>query len=309
MEKKFRELVMEAHSDHGGKDGDVAELVAARDLLRDTARTDLVPMDDRHGVVTTRPSGELVALERERDARETAERKSEQVTKNLVRAELTRIETAHRRANLLAWIGGGGAAILVALRSTSVLEVELWEGPFSVIVVALLILGGACWTAGFLIKGQITTEEQAIRDAAEAMNDRSTFLDLFLEIIAESDDPDASGWTASELKEAIQNWSVRRSKMRTWRLVRRGRIYQKNALKRAASRIIWSVRSISGQLDSNPTIAELALLIGSAGFYRLLIAKGAETMLLRANESVEGDRIRIDYRLVVEASAVETDPV
>jgi curved DNA-binding protein CbpA len=300
VEKRFRELVKEAHSDHGGRDDDVAELVAARDLLRDNAHTALVPVDHQRQIVPAQQNGELVLLEKERQERESAKRESEGVTQKLVRAEVTRIESAQRRVALLAWLGGGTAAALVALRSTSVFEVSPgWEVAFALAVVVLIVIGGSCAAASFFIKGQIATNEQAIEDAAAAMTDRPTFLDLMYELVEDSDDPDATSWSAAELKEAIRQWSARRSRWHTWLLVNRGKTYQKGWIRKRARRLAWSIRSIGGQLDANPAIAELALLIGPAGFYRLLIAKGDETRLLKATETVSDGRLQIRYQLTL----------
>jgi hypothetical protein len=304
VEARFKELAKQAHSDRGGDDSRFAELIAARDLLREKISTALVAQGNASKSLDRPSAKELELYGRERDEETRAEEKSERVTQRLVRAETTRLTTSKRRAGLSAWLGGGIAAVILVLRSTLGQEVSTYSDGVIAVVVGVLIGGAAlCAVATFLIHGQIATEEQAIEDAAEAMSDRSTFVDLFIEIIEESDEPNASGWGAEELKEAIRAWSLRHSKFRTWKLIQRGQTYQKNRFRRAASRMVWSIRSIGGQLDPNPNIAELALLIGPAGFYRLLIAKGAETKLLDSKEWVDDSRIHIDYRLHIAPTA------
>jgi hypothetical protein len=298
IEARFKDLAKRVHSDRGGDDEKFAELIAARDLLREEIGTDLVTQGRVPNSIDVRRAQELDLYRRERDEETRAQEASERVTQSLVRTETTRLANSKRKAALFAWLGGGIAALILVLRSAFGHEVSAYSDGIIAVVVGVLIIGAAiCAVAAFFIHGQIATEEQAIEDAAEAMSDRSTFVDLFIEIIEGSDEPNADSWGADELKEAIHGWSLRNSKIRTWRLVQRGEPYQSNRLRRIMSRIVWSIRSIGGQLDPNPAVAELALLIGPAGFYRLLIAKGDETKLLEPEEWVDDSRIHIDYRL------------
>lgn len=301
IEDRFKTLAKSAHSDLGGSDEKLEELVAARDFLRDERVSALATISSGKQVAVPQ-SAELITLERERAAEKRATEKSERVTQRLVRAEVTRLDNSKRKANLAAWLGGGAAAVIVVLRSVG--SYEFGEGSdllLAVIVGTFCIFAAGCAAVGFLIRGRIATVEQAIEDASEAMTDRATFLDLFYEVASAGEDPEQIRWQAEELQDAIQSWSHQEAEWDTWLLLNKGRTREKNLLKRLSLRIRWSLRSLGGQLDPNPRLADLGLVIGREAFYRLFLAKGEETKLLRARERFEDGRLRVSYEMEIEA--------
>jgi hypothetical protein len=131
------------------------------------------------------PAGsEMVAIEKERDTARQRQQESERVTRGLVRAEVNRLTRSRRRANFVAWLGGGAGAATLALRATGSTAESFvgfpWVAP---VLILSVLLGVSCATAGFFISSRISRIEQAIEDAAETMASRSTFLDLLYEIL------------------------------------------------------------------------------------------------------------------------------
>lgn len=249
------------------------------------------------------PSSELIALERQRDLQRQRREKSERVTKGLVRAEVNRLTRFRRTAHFLAWLGGGAGAATLALTATTLRVTgsseNLWLAQFGLISIAVSIF---CAVAGFVINGQIARMEQSLEDAAEAMSDRSTFLDLFYEISEHLEETHDAAWTTSELKDALQSWSIQNASPKFWRLRRKR--YAKGAKKLLylPQEVRRRFLSVFGQLESNPTLADLAWVIGPSGFCRLLLAKGEESGLLVNREWIEGGRLQVRHRLALEVA-------
>jgi len=263
--------------------------------------SDLVPVEEKSSALTSSPSIELVSLERERDIQKERQQRSEGVTKGLVRAEVSRLTRSKRRANFLAWLGGGAGVATLALRGTGSTAEEFIGFPWVAWVLAIsVVIGVTCAVASFAISDQISRIEQAIEDAAETMSSRSTFLDLLYEITEAASIENHTAWTRGELAEAVSLWSRANSKGTEWDRdskdvpgFLRIAMFPFFALRRIAR---WSV---TGRFDPTPSLADLSQVIGPKGFVRLLIAKGEETRILIVEEEFVDERLLVRHRLVL----------
>jgi hypothetical protein len=307
IERRFRALAVENHPDHGGSAESFATILAARDRLReDSTGSALARVGGGESALATRASSELAAIERTRDALQERQRNSEQVTKGLVRAEVSRLTRSKRSASFLAWLGGGAGALTLAIRATgSTAESYIgfpWVGP---VLIFSILLGAACAIGSFSISDQISRIEQAIEDAAETMSSRSTFLDLLYEIVDIGQIDDLDSWTKGELVDGVSFWS--RASARRIALRRERQALMPRIARIALLPLIGMLRIfrwfLSGRFDSAPSLADLATVIGPDAFTRLLIAKGEETGLLVAEEEIDDGRLLVLHRLVVEPAA------
>jgi transposase-like protein len=302
IEKQFRARVSDVHPDHGGNPDDLADVIAARDRLLDETGQEMVTRAE-NSLSTKELSSDLVALERERDLQRQRREKSEGVTRGLVRVEVNRLARFRRTAHFLAWLGGGAGAATLALSATTFRGAgsieNLWIAQVALICIVVSLI---CAVAGFVISGQIARMEQALEDAAEAMSDRSTFLDLFYEISEYLEEANAAAWTTSELKDAVQSWSIQNASYEFWKPRRKKYVKGPKKLFYAPQELRRRFLSVFGQLEANPTIADLAWVIGPAGFSRLLLAKGEETGLLTHKERLEDGRLQVQHRLALEGA-------
>lgn len=306
VDERFHRLASETHPDHGGSAEHFSKVVAARDhLKREAAGNDLVRVEGHGSALVASHNTELVALERERHIEKKRQEKSERVTKGLVRAEVSRLTRSKRRASFLAWLGGGTGVATLALRGTGSTAEAFIGFPWVAWVLALsVVVGVTCAIASFAISDQISRIEQAIEDAAETMSSRSTFLDLLYEVTEAGYIDDHAAWTTDELAEAVSTWSQMNSKGTQWRgdsdgyapQVLRIATFPSFALRRIAR---WSM---SGRFDPTPSLADLAQVIGSKGFVRMLIAKGEETRILVVEEEVFEGRLFVRHRLALESA-------
>lgn len=305
IEARFRRLASETHPDHGGSPESFARVVAARDRLKanesgsDLVRTEGGPL------APSQMSTALLAMEKERNADVQRQERSERITKGLVRAEVSRLTRSKRRASFLAWLGGGAGALTLALRATdstaeSYLEFS-WIAP---VIIMSILVSVTCAIGSFAVSDQISRIEQAIEDTAEAMTDRSIFLDLMYEMIDSAGIADRNAWTSSELVRAVGRWSTLNSSTTRWDQATAGasplvRSFVRFALLplRAMNRIgRWGV---SGRFDPTPSLADLATVIGAESFVRLLVAKGEETRLLRPEEEIANGRLLVRHELAI----------
>lgn len=309
IDRRFKRLASETHPDLGGSQEQFAEVTAARDRLRSEVHGGELVAVDRGGMQVS-ASRELIELEERRDETSRLQNASKDVARGLVRAEVSRLTRSRRRATFLAWLGGGAAGLTLALRATdSTAESYLgypWVVPVLFVSVAV---GAACAIASFAISDQISRIEQAIEDAAETMSTRSTYLDLFYEIVGPGGEKAANQWTKPALVEAVRAWSESAYEGATWHerpnntlpgILRVAR-FPLSALRKIAR---WSD---SGRFDPTPALASLAGVIGASSFTRLLLVKGEETRLLLPDEHQIEGRLHVRYRLHIEqAPAVPT---
>ena len=309
VDERFHLLASETHPDHGGSADRFSEVVAARDRLkaREGARQ-LVRVGT--SAVVASDGGELLELERERDIARKRQEASERVTKGLVRAEVSRLTRSRRRANFLAWLSGGAGAVTLALRATNSTGEGYIEYPWAApALIVSILLGVICASASFAIAGRISRIEQAIEDASETLTSRATYLDLLYEILESTQAGQKDRWTLAELIRDIHLWSARNSERHTWRL---GSTGSASGLQRTVTLPFIAVRrvihwSVSGRFDRQPSLADLADVIGAQGFARLVIAKGEENSLLVAEEEIVGGRLLVRHRLALELAS-SSDP-
>jgi hypothetical protein len=302
IDDRFHRLARETHPDQGGNTDDFRRVLEARDRLRlEAPSSDLVRA--RGSDLQAAQPVDLVTLERERDTYKRHREKSEQVTKGLVRAQVNRLTRGRRRANFVAWLGGGAGAVTLAVRATGSTAEDYVEIPWVAPVLILSIfISVTCAAVGFVISGRTTRIEQAIEDAAETMSDRSVYLDLFYEFVDELGNH--TSWISGEIEEAVEWWSKRYSGRGSLNFGADGSAPVLRRLATWASQFTSrTITWLSGGTEANPTLADLAAVIGAGGFTRLLIAKGIENGLLTEVESLDEDRLLIEYRLVLDAAA------
>lgn len=179
IQAAVRDSLFRVHPDRGGDERAFSVVLDARDALAKTPGDEpmmLVPID--HGRAM------LERVER-REIVENRRRHSDAVTRQLVRAEVTRIKRTRRTANLLAFVGGGATAVGIALSAThSRVDVLPWGSHLwpSWLTVTFAVVGAICAGASYLVSGQIDAIENAIEDASETLTDRSAFVDAIHEL-------------------------------------------------------------------------------------------------------------------------------
>lgn len=264
VDRRFRELSLHSHPDTGGDDGRMKELLAARATAADFAAS--------RSIVVYRPPTGTVGYPEGR--REVANRAFAAV----LRFHVGRLRALQRLAAFVGAIGVGASALSSRL---SPFADQLEPLIPSQMAAAIGLVGIAICFAALVVQFAITALQQAVEDMQEALSDRSTFVDLLLELHIDSTKP----MTVESLDAHVQYWlDPSYPRMRS-------------AARAARSAARWI--SPSALFGSSMSLKALARRLGSRDFTKLVLAKGGEVQLLQRAERVEDGRLIAEYRVLL----------
>src|SRR6266568_4475504 len=260
IEARFRELAKADHPDTGGSDSAMAELNEAREIALRAARRALVPVALVKDLIGA--STQIVL------AREERKQATQATIASIIRHNAGRFKRYRRTAGMFAFLSGVGAAFSGGLIETPVISLfrPLSDLLFAILGFAAAYLGMLAW----LYWSAAEHIEEAIADAAESLDDKTTFVGVVKEI--ETASISRMPWSRKDLDRLITEWAQPR---------------------RMSPLIlpIWRLRSIRGTVP----LRRLAAHIGSADFSRLLIARGLEKGLFSEQETVIGGQFQVRY--------------
>jgi uncharacterized membrane protein (DUF2068 family) len=340
IEAAIHRRLLETHPDRGGTERDFSTVLEAREALSKRSgdqSTTLVPVEQSTMLPDIVEKREAVASQRERSAA---------VTSQLVRAQVTRLAANRQAANLVAYLGSGVTALGIAVRTLgSVTARQTWP-PDLTLAAGIIAVGFAAVSFAIkgkivTVEQAIENASETLADRAAFVDvvqelayatrlEADRMLDVFTKLDSAGSDTGVASlrwqsakaladawvgadgeleWTRTQLVESVGVWATRNAANSF------GRLGQSNYLPPLPVRLAVAylrgarrlVQIFLGRIHQEPSMADLAFVVGREGFAKLLLAKGQEIELVTTEEYAHDRRLIVKYQLAMPGSS-EAEP-
>jgi len=273
INSKFRNLAKKSHSDKGGNDKQMTELLKARDIaIGNKGNSALVPIENIKDIVLA----SYQPIIEQQNKRELKERSSALINEIKVR-QTNNLKSTKRSAAILGSISGG-----IALLSNQFLPLLKSISPNNIFGNLLPIIFGFVGAVLGLLYWGITQKvnrlEQIIEEIKSNLEEKSNYVETINSILRiDRGNHLPNTWTRIELEEYIR---------------------ELNSSSNEEDKVHSSYMPNSSRKQTDVMhLKYIAWKIGERDLAQIIITKGLEHQILDSTEHVSGNSLRVEYKL------------